>query len=131
MRKIFTALHVVDNNSPETIGGGGMPLAPLAPPFLLTATTDPPAQRSIFLFPNPSHGHVQLTKLPIGGKLEVINTSGHRIKALDISHPQLELVLQVPAGRYLIRIQDNQRRPFGQAKLVLRQLRSSACNYCI
>ena len=33
MRKIFTNLHVVNNNSPETKGGGGEPRQPLAPPF--------------------------------------------------------------------------------------------------
>lgn len=33
IRKIFTNLHVVDNNGPENIGGGGDPLMPLAPPF--------------------------------------------------------------------------------------------------
>jgi hypothetical protein len=33
MDRIFLNLHVVDNNSPQTIGGGGKPRAPLAPPF--------------------------------------------------------------------------------------------------
>jgi hypothetical protein len=33
MDRIFLNLHVVDNNSPETIGGGGKPLVPLAPAF--------------------------------------------------------------------------------------------------
>jgi hypothetical protein len=33
MDRIFLNLHVVDNNSPSSIGGGGKPLAPLAPPF--------------------------------------------------------------------------------------------------
>lgn len=31
MDKIFTNLHVVDNNNPESIGGGGEPIAPRAP----------------------------------------------------------------------------------------------------
>lgn len=31
IQKIMQALHVVDNNSPEHIGGGGKPLQPLAP----------------------------------------------------------------------------------------------------
>ncbi len=31
MIKIFSALHIVDNNTPETPGGGGTPLQPLAP----------------------------------------------------------------------------------------------------
>ncbi len=33
MDRIFLNLHVVDNNSPETIGGGGEPRVPLAPPL--------------------------------------------------------------------------------------------------
>jgi Ca2+-binding RTX toxin-like protein len=31
--KLFSALQIVDNNSPQTIGGGGSPRVPLAPPF--------------------------------------------------------------------------------------------------
>lgn len=34
MDKIFTRLAVVDNNTPSTIGGGGTPLQPLAPPLM-------------------------------------------------------------------------------------------------
>ncbi len=33
MDRIFLNLHVVDNNSESSIGGGGKPLAPLAPPL--------------------------------------------------------------------------------------------------
>ena len=33
MRKIFTNLHIVDNNGPESIGGGGEPRVPLADPL--------------------------------------------------------------------------------------------------
>ena len=35
--KLFAALHVVDNNGPDSIGGGGTPRVPLAPPFADTA----------------------------------------------------------------------------------------------
>jgi hypothetical protein len=34
MRTIFTNLHVVVNNAPERIGGGGEPRVPLAPPLM-------------------------------------------------------------------------------------------------
>lgn len=30
---IFQALSIVTNNGPNSIGGGGQPLQPLAPPF--------------------------------------------------------------------------------------------------
>jgi hypothetical protein len=33
MQKLFQMLNVVDNNGPSSIGGGGTPRAPLAPPF--------------------------------------------------------------------------------------------------
>jgi hypothetical protein len=39
MRKIFTRVCVIDNNSLATIGGGGKPRQPLAPPFRTGATT--------------------------------------------------------------------------------------------
>lgn len=34
MAKIFKVLHIVDNNSSSSIGGGGVPRAPLAPPII-------------------------------------------------------------------------------------------------
>ncbi len=37
IKKIFDHLHVVDNNEPDNIGGGGEPLAPLAPPLTIVA----------------------------------------------------------------------------------------------
>ena len=33
LQGLFTMLHVVDNNGPESIGGGGVARQPLAPPF--------------------------------------------------------------------------------------------------
>lgn len=33
MDRIFLNLHVIANNGPNSIGGGGQPRAPLAPPF--------------------------------------------------------------------------------------------------
>ncbi len=33
MKRIISQLMVVDNNGPDSIGGGGQPLAPLAPPL--------------------------------------------------------------------------------------------------
>lgn len=33
MDRIFLALHVIANNGPNSIGGGGQRRAPLAPPF--------------------------------------------------------------------------------------------------
>jgi hypothetical protein len=33
LNTIFAALKVVDNNGPDSVGGGGTPLVPLAPPI--------------------------------------------------------------------------------------------------
>jgi hypothetical protein len=33
MQKVMKLLQVIDNNAPSSIGGGGTPLQPLAPPF--------------------------------------------------------------------------------------------------
>ncbi len=38
---IFTNLHVVNNNGPQSIGGGGTPRQPLAPPFREDRTSKP------------------------------------------------------------------------------------------
>jgi hypothetical protein len=32
MAEVFTALHVVDNNAPGSVGGGGIGRQPAAPP---------------------------------------------------------------------------------------------------
>jgi chitodextrinase len=34
LTKLFTALHIVENNTPDNVGGGGIPRAPLAPSFI-------------------------------------------------------------------------------------------------
>jgi hypothetical protein len=34
MQRLVEALHVVNNNSPTSIGGGGTPRQPLAPPLV-------------------------------------------------------------------------------------------------
>ena len=55
MRKIFTQLHVVDNNGPEQIGGGGDPIGPLAPPFSPNSTDNLDDNKvSIAIWPNPA-----------------------------------------------------------------------------
>lgn len=43
MTKLMAALHVVDNNGPNAIGGGGARRAPLAPPFSPMDTQAPSA----------------------------------------------------------------------------------------
>src|SRR5712671_857017 len=40
MQRLMTALYVVDNNSPTSIGGGGTPRQPLAPPLAVTRSEE-------------------------------------------------------------------------------------------
>jgi hypothetical protein len=42
INQLFQALHIVDNNGPESIGGGGEPRVPLAPDFIAPAPPDLP-----------------------------------------------------------------------------------------
>ncbi|MDA3959796.1 MAG: hypothetical protein PF961_03325, partial [Planctomycetota bacterium] len=41
VNRLMQALHVVTNNAPDAIGGGGTPLQPLAPAFVGSAPPDP------------------------------------------------------------------------------------------
>ncbi|MCF6314373.1 MAG: hypothetical protein L3J39_18135 [Verrucomicrobiales bacterium] len=34
MKKLVILLHIIDNNTPESIGGGGVPRKPLAPKLI-------------------------------------------------------------------------------------------------
>jgi len=43
VNRLMTALHVVDNNGPSRIGGGGKPRQPPAPPFRTEAAAGTPA----------------------------------------------------------------------------------------
>lgn len=44
MDRIFLNLYVVDNNGPESVGGGGNPRVPLAPPFFMDVEEDNDAE---------------------------------------------------------------------------------------
>ena len=50
MIKIFTNLHVVTNNTAQSIGGGGTPRVPLAPPFGNTASISQPKEKTQIMF---------------------------------------------------------------------------------
>ena len=54
--KLFSALNVVDNNGPNSIGGGGNPRGPLAPPFASTDRLPGPGQTGR----NPHLGNTDL-----------------------------------------------------------------------
>ena len=64
---IFTNLQVINNNSASSIGGGGTPSQPLAPPFCLetpcdlsTSVSEVGLVHQFELFPNPTNGLIQI-----------------------------------------------------------------------
>ncbi|MEO0468368.1 MAG: T9SS type A sorting domain-containing protein [Bacteroidota bacterium] len=63
MARIFTNLHVVDNNAPNQIGGGGPPRMPLAPAFGTTSLESQTAECtacSFTVFPNPFSDQISI-----------------------------------------------------------------------
>lgn len=62
MNKLMMALSVVTNNKPESIGGGGNPLQPLAPalenPASSQKTSRPDHNTTVKVFPNPVENNI-------------------------------------------------------------------------
>lgn len=68
MKEIGKRLHVVTNNGPTAVGGGGTRRRPLAPPFASTvalATAHARPAAALVLWPNPARGLVHL-EVPAG-----------------------------------------------------------------
>jgi len=89
MDRIFTNLHVVDNNGPASIGGGGTPRAPLADP-IDPAGADPSGSpvRSFQLnqnYPNPFNQETRIryhVSSPVHVRLDVFDMQGRRVAVL-------------------------------------------------
>ncbi|MEO0895627.1 MAG: T9SS type A sorting domain-containing protein [Bacteroidota bacterium] len=117
MAKIFAALHVVDNNTPNNKGGGGNPIAPMAPPFLTTQlpSISSPSKvnwRKIGDFihvDKPFHSHETLVQL--------IDLQGRTIFTAQAKEEALQIPIPSTRGVYLLRIQSKWESQ--QHKLVL------------
>ena len=90
MRKIFTNLHIVDNNGPESIGGGGEPRAPMAEPLSETSVQKKSENTPIKFellknYPNPFNPSTtisyELTQ-PAEVTLSVHNVHGQLVETL-------------------------------------------------
>lgn len=86
---IFTNLHIVVNNGPESIGGGGEPRVPMAAPLSDTRvqkkTLNPNEFELLQNYPNPFN---PVTTLPFSiqqdtfVELDIYNTKGQHIRTL-------------------------------------------------
>ena len=77
MRDIFTSLHVIDNNSPDSVGGGGTPRKPLAPPFIGEESTPTPLEIPVNPQPQPDTNQ-EWKIMPLGDSLTEGNyPNGH------------------------------------------------------
>ncbi|MBX2870971.1 MAG: T9SS type A sorting domain-containing protein [Saprospiraceae bacterium] len=128
MTLLFSALQVVDNNSPAAIGGGGVPRQALAPPFDLTALDGTlPLSLQLDVFPNPAKDRVKLRFLsgePVGIREIILwdmagsarqTWSGGSIKS-EIT--ELSFAANLAAGLYYLEIRDVAGRSRGE-KLVI------------
>ncbi len=100
MRTLFSALHVVDNNRPDNIGGGGTPLTPLAPEFSPNSVMDEKPNTQLIISPNPAHGQVVLSGLPLNTNLLIVNALGQKVHSETLTQTTLALPLSHPNGYY-------------------------------
>ncbi len=105
LNKLMQALHVITNNTPATIGGGGTPLQPLAPVFGNPTTNiineQGTLQNRINVFPNPvTNNIIHFSRMV---DVEIFNLQGilHKRKA---STDNLE-INELAAGIYILKIE--------------------------
>ncbi|HCE56786.1 MAG TPA: hypothetical protein DER09_03055 [Prolixibacteraceae bacterium] len=111
MDRIFLNLHVVDNNSKNSIGGGGVPRMPLAPEFKSTNTITGSKEPDIKIYPNPT---ADLLNIELGNEalpnasIKLINTLGACIFQNAIDNRKLTLNMTgYNAGIYYLQIEMN------------------------
>ncbi|MEL7533338.1 MAG: T9SS type A sorting domain-containing protein [Bacteroidota bacterium] len=108
MDRIFLNLHVVDNNGPNSIGGGGNPLMPLAPPFGNLTSTEELSQTEgqLLIAPNPTTGLLRLISSGPMAKLEIVNMLGQSFYQNSLKSEIFEIDVQSwPKGMYLLRVE--------------------------
>jgi hypothetical protein len=105
IRRIFSNLHVVDNNGPENIGGGGTPLMPLAPPFDITSIVDEqPAE--ITVYPNPVKDELVLdVEMSQVAGIQIVGVQG-QANAVTLLSNRIN-VSHLPKGIYILQLSLN------------------------
>ena len=106
LNALMKALHIVVNNAPERIGGGGVPIQPLAPEFETTTTGYENHMRfpsdAMQAFPNPITGDLLFFDREI--QAEIYNLQGSLL--LRTTLQQSMCTANLPAGLYLLRMTD-------------------------
>lgn len=107
MKRIFSALSIVINNSPTTIGGGGTPRQPLAPAFEVTNTTHSVINSSIRVQPNPAQQIVQVNSEIVMNKFTIFSISGSVLKQETVHAREIQInVNGYDKGIYFLVVED-------------------------
>jgi hypothetical protein len=104
LNKLIQALHVVTNNTPATIGGGGNPLQPLAPvfgnPSTNTIIEQGPLHNRINVFPNPVPNDIihfsKTVDVEVFDMCGIMQNKFTKTQQIEIKH--------LTKGMYLLRI---------------------------
>lgn len=111
MDRIFLNLHVVDNNSDSTIGGGGTPLADLAPPFQTTSVEEGWEDSQIVIYPNPATDQVWIEGEGMD-RIALMSSDGRLVleQAVNQAERWTFSVEDFASGIYFLSIQNEVRR---------------------
>ena len=111
MDKIFLNLHVVNNNSKTSIGGGGTPRMPLAPDFKTTNVTTGRKEPDIKIYPNPT---TDIINIDLGNEelknasVKLLNTLGDCIFQNSVTDRKVTLDMTgYSTGIYHLQIEMN------------------------
>jgi hypothetical protein len=103
MVKVFENLHIIINNGPNTIGGGGTPRQPLAPPFTGTGTAPQQRVMKTTAAASPAYAvaFAQKTQtLNMSGVKRIYTVRGERVTGREgVGNKS---VPRLPAGVYII-----------------------------
>lgn len=111
MDRIFLNLHVVNNNSKNSIGGGGTPRMPLAPDFKTTNVITGRKEPDIKIYPNPT---ADVINIDLGNEelqnasVKLLNTLGDCIFQNALTDRKVTLDMSgYNAGIYYLQIEMN------------------------
>ncbi|MFA5971178.1 MAG: T9SS type A sorting domain-containing protein [Lentimicrobiaceae bacterium] len=112
MDRIFLNLYIVDNNSKDSIGGGGTPLMPLAPNFnTMTSIKTTIVDNNIKIYPNPTK---EITTIEMNNpllmpvKITMQNSLGNIIYQNYSNSNRFEInMTEFESGVYIIKIENN------------------------